>query len=395
MNPRIRRSFVLLLILGSFLSVQAQGPAKDWEGEWGAFTHVAASGHLPARYEGTGLSITDCDGQKCYISFEILGDTAQAHAEGKGDLLATSTSEAIAEIGFNMANRCTLVLEKTGSVDPSITAKVKSGNCSEFATPGASFEHEYTLRSRAVFYAEDIPECFAGGGRAQQVYCTSVDLSLQEPDWMRLVLEVSELQPQGLNAVAELAMADAELARIIQSCDAAPEAEACMKAAFTKSADDLKARKDAWKASVTDPGDPGKAKQAIAAIEGSYRKTFDNGDVDGEHFKSTDTLEIRRISDTVVHVKVYLEFFNGHECGHEGNATYRQAGIFTDLVQDDQGKLCAFEVVPTATGVQLEDPTGMCRMTDCGMRGGYNGAAFLFSERIKSGPPAQAPSNSR
>jgi hypothetical protein len=106
--------------------------------------------------------------------------------------------------------------------------------------------------------------------------------------------------------------------------------------------------------------------------------------VQGDKFRSTDTLEIQPVSGTAIHVDVHLEFYNGHECNHEGVATYRRAGLFAEQLRDDQGKLCVFEVVPTSDGVELADPTGICRMSDCGARGGYNGAAFSSKERVKS-----------
>lgn len=58
--------------------------------------------------------------------------------------------------------------------------------------------------------------------------------------------------------------------------------------------------------------------------------------------------------------------------------------FFVEQMQDDEGSLCVFEVVPTAAGVQLADPTGMCRLSDCGARGGYNGAVFSHQERVEA-----------
>jgi len=143
------------------------------------------------------------------------------------------------------------------------------------------------------------------------------------------------------------------------------------------------------------PADTDEAKRSIEAIIGVYRHSFANGDVQGDKFQSTNTLEIKRISDILIHVDVHLEFYNGHECNHEGIASYRRAGVFAEQVQDNQGKLCVFEVVRTATGVQLEDLTGMCKLSDCGMRGGYKGAAFSWKERVKVDSTVQEPTDVR
>jgi hypothetical protein len=386
MNLKMRISIASVFIAGSINSVTAQAPASNWTGEWGAFARIPGTGSIAAHYEGAGLSVMDCAGQRCHVSFEIRGRTF--HGGAKADLLVESDSEAVARLAFRAKETCTLAMEKTGTEQPSIRVKQRTGDCSIFLTPGASFEHTYALRSRTPFYGDEIPACFVGEGRAVAALCASEALSEQEHHWVPLVWEVSDLGSPRLDK-------NAERARILKSCDAAPDAENCLTKAFAASTEELIARKDAWKASVTEPGNADEAKRAIEAIEGNYRRSFANGDVQGDKFQSIDTLEIERVSDTSIHVDVHLEFYNGHECNHEGLASYRRAGIFVDQERENQDKLCVFEVVPTATGVQLEDPTGMCKLTDCGMRGGYNGAAFAAKERVKDDSAAQKPTGSR
>jgi hypothetical protein len=387
MNLTMRVSVGLVFVAGSIISATAQAPGNDWRGEWGSFARIPATGGITEHYEGAGLSVRDCAGQRCQVSFKILERTS--HAEAKGDLLVKSDSEAVARlVGFKGAEKCTLGLEKTGTRQPSITVKRRTGDCSDFVTPGASFEHTYPLRSRTPFYADDIPACFVGEGRAMVALCASEALSKQERDLVPLVWKVSNLGAPPLDK-------DAERARILMSCDAAPDPGTCLKEAFAKSTAELNARKDAWKASVTEPGDADEAKRAIEAIEGSYRHSFANGDVYGNKFQSTDTLEIKRVSDTSIHVAVHLEFYNGHECNHEGVASYRRAGLFAEQVEGNQGSLCVFEVVPTIAGVQLQDPTGMCRLSDCGARGGYAGAAFSSEERVKVDSTVEKPADNR
>jgi hypothetical protein len=56
--------------------------------------------------------------------------------------------------------------------------------------------------------------------------------------------------------------------------------------------------------------------------------------------------------------------------------------MFVEKVQNDDSKLCVFEVIPTKDGVKLADPTGECRSTDCGAR--HNNTLFKFTERTKA-----------
>ena len=386
MSIKICKSIGLFFMAGSVFSATAQAPSENWTGEWGRFAHIPAAGHIAEHYEGAGVSISDCDGQWCHISFKVIGSTF--HGEAESNLRIESDSRAVAKLGSGTEEKCTLEIDKTGMGQPSINVKLKTGDCSYFETPGASFEHTYALRSRTLFYADDIPACFVDEGRVVVALCASKALSAQVRDWEPLVWEVSDLGGPRLDE-------NAERARILKSCDGSPDAGSCLSKAFAQSTEELNARKDSWKASVTEPGDADEAKRLIAAIEGSYRHTFANGDVQGDNFQSTNTLEIKRVSDSSIHFDVYLEFFNGHQCSREGVASYKRAGIFTELVQDGQGKLCVFEVVPTSTGVQLADPTGMCRLNDCGMRGGYRGAAFSSKERVKVDSTEQKPTGSR
>jgi hypothetical protein len=376
-SKRITRAGMgLALLIGLAFLARTQTTGGGWTGEWGTFTHIGRVGKIAAHDEGASLSISDCTSQHCQASFEILGPTFRGGA--KADLEIENDTEAIAHLRVGAEEKCTLTLKKSGANQPSITATLKAGDCSYFETPGASFEHSYALRSKALFYADDIPSCFVGGGPARVALCASQALSQQERDWRSLLWGVSDLDQPPLDK-------SAEEAKILTSCDAASDAAACIGSTFSQSTRDLAARRDAWKASVTEPGDPAEAERAIEAIQGTYRHSFSNGDVQGEKFQSTDTLRIRPASDTSIHVDVHLEFFNGHECNHDGVASYRRAGLFAEQLTDSQGRLCVFEVVTTPTGVRLADPTGMCRMDDCGFRGGYNGAAFSSSEKVKAG----------
>lgn len=376
----------LIAMLACACLLHAQGPADGWLGAWGAFQRVPQVGKIAFHFEGSGLSITDCAESHCAIRLDV--QESAGHAEAPGNLLIESGTRAVATlVDFKGQEKCTLVLEKSGGAQPAITVSARTGDCSYFATPGASFERTYPLRSRVPFTSElFFPDCFAGDSRAQMALCAHPAMAKQEHDWVSLLWSVAGLGEPHLDMRTERA-------KLLKSCDDAANAGACMAAAYARSAEELHAREAAWKSSVTEPGDRAQAGRAMAAIAGTYRRTFENGDVQGNHFSTTDTLKIWRASDDSIHYEVRLYFFNGHECSRSGVARYRSNGAFVEQTEvtwapGDGSKLCAFELIPTGDGVQLSDPTGMCKVESCGERGGYGGEAFKFSERV-------APSSAR
>lgn len=379
----LRTAFTLVLGAGLLPFAAAQMPDSGWAGEWGQFTFVPASSKRVAYYEGAGLSLTDCTNQRCHFSFDV--DAKASYGRVEGDLLIDNEEKAVARLldSTQKEEKCTLALEKTTGAKPSIIVTPRTGDCSYFLTPGASFEHTYSLRSRTPFYVSDVPQCFVSTERAMTALCTSQSLAAQEWAWELLFYGVDDLS-RTKSGYEEMQNKDAERAQMLHSCDSAPDAVGCLAKAFAQSTSDLKARRAAWEDSVTEPGDTYAAQQAIAKIAGSYRHTSPNGDVQGNKFETTDTLEITPVSDTAIHVRVHLFFFNGHECYHDGVASYREAGLFAEHVKGIDGKECVFEVLPTSTGIKLTDPTGMCRMNDCGARGGYGGREFSAGDRIKA-----------
>lgn len=371
---RCMYKLTLLAALGNMGFAQQMG--SSWIGSWGAFHRVAQSDQRAVRADGQGLTISDCSGSGCEILFQVQGE--RWHAGGKGELEIETDAHAVARLG--VPAKCTLALDKSQEPQPAITVTRETGDCSYFETPGASFEHTYPLRSRTPFAsALFLPDCFVGDSRAQMALCASPVLAQQETDWISLVWSDMALGPPKLDM-------HTERGKLLKSCDAAPDPGGCMGAAFRESADALKARTTAWKASVTEPGDPKRAERAIAAVAGIYRHSFANGDVQGDKFTSVDTLKIRRASADSIYYDVYLEFFNGHQCNRTGVAKYRINGSFVDQTQVElpsgPSKLCAFEIIPNAGGVQLRDATGMCKMESCGERGGFNGQGFASSDRV-------------
>jgi hypothetical protein len=195
--------------------------------------------------------------------------------------------------------------------------------------------------------------------------------------WSRLAGEVSDLEDAKLNPLAQEK-------DILARCDKAPQPASCLSDTFRQSMQQLDARKAAWHTAVTEPGDPAQAREKIAAIVGHYRRSFSNGDISGDEYTSTDTLHIARASDNAIRYSLDLSFYNGHECARSGVASYKAGGMFVDRTVDPaEGKACFFEIIPTAQGVRLGDPTGACRESDCGARGGYRGESFSFKQRVE------------
>lgn len=375
--------WVRMLVMAAVVSAVAcaQEPSEGWPGEWGGFQRVPKTGPIAQHFEGQELSISGCAAQRCRISLQVKGKAF--HAEASGALLIENGGSAVARLmDLKGAEQCTLALEKTDGAQPAIAVTPRTGDCSYFETPGASFAHMYALRSRTPFYSElFLPDCFVGDERAQVAICASPALAAQEHDWVVLVWKVLGLGTPPLDM-------HSERTKLLKSCDGAADPGPCMAEAFKRSTEELQARERAWKASVTEPGDTMVAEEAIKTIAGTYRRTLPNGDVQGNHFSTTDTLKIWRASDESIHYEVQLFFFNGHECSRAGVASYRRDGAFVEQAEVDWApagvsRLCVFELIPTADGVQLSDPTGMCKLQSCGERGGYNGEPFKFSQRVK------------
>lgn len=271
------------------------------------------------------------------------------------------------------------------TLDPtqlSINVRQDAGNCSYFETPGATFVKSYALHSRESYVFYDTAACFAAVDPAMLTLCSSKELSEQQSKWQLLFYQVADLGQQRSGS-AEGAQKQVVQDSLMENCDSAGQVAGCLTNGFAHSTKELKAHQAAWLEGVTAPGNPSKAAQAMAAITGSYRHSFPNGDVQGDNFLSTDTLKITDLSDNSIHYSVQLEFFNGHECSLEGTANYRRAGFFVDQQKTDQPKfpLCIFEILADENGVKFADPTGACKMISCGERGGYNGAHFSFKDR--------------
>ena len=348
--------FALLLFVTaacSAVSLRAQDQADSWKGEWGSFQRVASSDR--DAYEGNGLAISQCaptgTSANCAIALQVT--SAQGNGDAKGVLEINSATQAIAHLSFEGKEYCSVRLTRPEDNLQTIQVSAGTGSCSEFLTLKASFLHEYPRRTTDLYFADNIPACFAAFDPARTALCTDKQLSGEEHAWTILFLQTADLtgvqQSYKASGPAE--------SKLVAPCEAAASPASCLHTNFTAAMAQLSAQRAAWFGAVSEAGNPVEAAQKLDAIAGSYRRSFENGDLQGDNFLSTDTLRITRLPRNQLKYDVHLEFYNGHECN------------------------CVFELIPTAEGVKLSDPTGACREQDCGMRGGYNGAAFTSQQK--------------
>jgi uncharacterized protein len=377
----------LMLLTVSTGILSAQDLAASWAGEWGEHRVNKEKGEETLRE----LSISDCFHTQCTI-FNLLNRTEMSKKESQRRECGTvndkmvleieSPAKAVTHLRSNKSEQCTLVLERTGTENSSITITQGTGDCSYFCTANGNFTGIYPLFSKSPFYGilsmipafgDDFDFCFVEVTPASKALCGSKKLSDEEHLWAYRFDEVRTLYRDMDRQT--------ELRKLVSSCDAAAEPSICLTGAFNRSTEKLNTTMSNFQEKETQSGDPEDAKRKIAALVGSYTHRFRNGDTSGDKYWSTNTLDIEKASDDSIHYSVDLYFYNGHTCSMQGEASYTRSGNFVAKVQHDEGKMCYFELIPTAVGIKLGDPTEKCRETTCGNRGTYNNAFFSFKRR--------------
>ena len=119
----------------------------------------------------------------------------------------------------------------------------------------------------------------------------------------------------------------------------------------------------------------------IDALAGVYKKSFQNGNIDGGKYQSEDILEIVKISSATAYLRTHLEFFNGHVCNIWGVAKVEGDALVYHGETNSQGKPCVLSVKVQGGKVTLDDKDGACAIGTCGNRGMYNGTAFELKKR--------------
>lgn len=115
-------------------------------------------------------------------------------------------------------------------------------------------------------------------------------------------------------------------------------------------------------------------------IAGAYHYNFENGDVQGETFQSTNTLEIVELGPETVYFHTTLEFFNNHVCELSGIAEINGSDlVYRHMSLDD--KQCTFHIRFSDELISFDDIESCARDYTCGARGGYIGTEFPVKSR--------------
>lgn len=359
----------------------AQKTPSPWQGEWGDDSPSAGR-----------LTISSCNGPACtfHLSHGGCGTARDA------DLVLSTPTEASADLpGQNATFACHLHFNRHPSAT-SVTIDIKqSGNgCAYYCISGATgFDTTVTQRSHVAFAGSHSEECLQNTGPARRSTCLDASLAALEATWEELYPQFPLLPvPNGANGYQQVTQLDAS---IVAQCNVAANPAECLRTRLTSDITAMNVKKAAFIAGYTDRGDPAEGGRLARTIAGRYRHTFENGDVQGHTYRSTDTLTISPVGKASISFDADLNFYNGHSCSIGGGALYRRDGSFVfdddpaNTAPDDS--VCHLAIVPTAKGVTLKDLTGSCKMAHCGARGSLDGAEFTFRERIAPKPSAPEP----
>jgi hypothetical protein len=369
-----------LLLMTTTLAHAQQSP---WQGEWGAFTDPSAT-------TGQRLTISDCTATTCTFAVSVRVPGGNCGTASKASFTIASPTEATATLpGESASQTCKLQLHR----DPkSITVSATGKTCTSYycTSPTITLAHTYPLRSPSIYVGPHADACLANASPATVATCTDPALAKLEQQWQDLYADFP-LAPDPNMSENGYSHAVGIDATILKHCDNAPDPTQCLHDRFTADIALMTAKQTDHTAGYTERGDPATASALAQKIAGKYRHSFANADVQGDHYRSTETLTLTPVGQASIHFAVHLEFYNGHTCDLSGGALYRKNGsfVFDADPKDhlDSEPVCHLGIKPTAKGVEFEDYTGGCKIIACGERGGWNGAAFTFAERVK--PPAK------
>jgi hypothetical protein len=376
----MRTSWALFLLFFTSGVLQAQ-QRSPWEGEWGSFT----GGDMR---QGRRLSIHDCQDAACRFSIESRSGSGNAGTASEQSFMIQSETTATATLSGETAKAvCTLRFERQMKPKPVIIVQAIGDTCTSYYSTSAAIRMEgiYPFRSATNYGGLHADECFLDNSPSRTAICTNLELTRLEQSWQELAVEYP-LQPLTSKDGSIYVHSEQLNATILRACDSETAAATCLKTRYTEDIAAMQAKKDAFVDGTTQPGDRAKGGRLAAKIAGRYRHRFQNGNVQGGTFTSTDTLTIRPVGAASIHFEVELNFYNGHSCSLSGGALYRKDGSF---VFDDSSAnndlantpACRLAIVPSADGVKFNDINGGCR-NYCGARGGWSGEGFTFKERV-------------
>ena len=384
MQRILLKTLALSITLTAF--ARSQQPSSAWVGEWGSFTDDAHKQRL---------TISSCDGDSCTFNLSVRNE-GSCNSPEKAQLTITSPADATATLPGSDMHRdqsCKLQMHRDAA---GIAITATGDPCSFYycTTRDVSFSRTYPRRSTSAYAGLHEDECFSDASPARTATCTDTALAKLEQQWINFY-DAFPLDSGATKDESTYSHAQHADSAILGECDAATAAARCLNDRYTADLAAMTAKQNAYIDGYTERGDPAEAARVAAKIAGRYRHSFANGDVQGDHFKSTDTLTITPVSQNSIHFDLHLEFYNGHECSLEGGALYRKDGSFVfDADPSTAVKpwpACHLAITPTATGITFQDLLGPdlmngCKMMSCGMRGGYNGAGFKFTDRVTPAP---------
>jgi hypothetical protein len=373
---------VLSLLITPTLAYAQQSP---WQGEWGAFADTSA-------YNGQRLTISACSSDSCTFALNVAKGNAHCGTASPVTFKILTATDAAANLpGETNAQSCKLDFHRANN---SITITAAGGACTSYycTSSAATFAHTYPRRSANLFTGPHSDACLSAPPPAIAATCDDPALAKLEQDWEDLYADfpLTTDPSKDENGYSYANTIDAAL---LTHCDTAPDPAACLHDRFTEDIALMTAKQQAYVAGYTDRGDPVTAHALALKITGRYRHSFANGDVQGEHFRSTETLTVTPVGQASIHFDAHREFYNGHTCDLSGGALFRKNGSFvyddssTDVGPNDP--VCHLGIHPTPNGVEFNDYTGGCKMISCGERGGWNGAGFTFNERVAPKPPSK------
>jgi hypothetical protein len=379
-SPAPQTSLILTLLLAAPLA-----HAQQWQGEWGAFTDTSAA-------NGQRLTISACTPDACTFSLNVRDSSGSCGTASPATFKILSSTEAAASLpGETNSQSCNLHFHRTAS---SIVLTAAGQACASYycSSSVVTFAHSYPLRSTTLFTGLHSDACFSTSSPAISATCNDPALAKLEQQWQDLYADfplIPSPNPDD-NGYTHATTIDAAL---LQHCDSAPNPATCLHDRFTQDIALMTAKQQAFVAAYTDRGDPATAHALALKIAGRYRHTFANEDVQGDHFRSTETLTITPVGPASIHFDAHLEFYNGHTCDLSGGALFRKNGSF---VYDDNSPdrsptdpVCHLGIHPTPYGVEFNDYTGGCKIISCGERGGWTSAAFTFNQRLPTKPPTK------
>ena len=117
-------------------------------------------------------------------------------------------------------------------------------------------------------------------------------------------------------------------------------------------------------------------------LAGRYTFSFRNGFVAGDHYRSTDVLEIVARDRTHAAFDIHLNFFNGHECSLGGEATLVGATlVYRETAPQSPGRpICVLRLWRERGRLRWSDGENSCQAY-CGARGSFMSGDMAWSGR--------------